>query len=113
MTPNWDMRTGSSANTHEAATGTADSHMGSEWQQEITQRQNKRLRHPDKTLKNTLRSLLHQDVCVWQPARQKTFLCLKSIWKMQLSPTPKKMLRSYWNAMAWEKMKDGHGKQDK
>lgn len=58
------MRTGSSANTHEAVTGTADSHMGSEWQQEITQSQNKRLRHTAKALESTLRSLLHQDVCV-------------------------------------------------
>lgn len=79
MTPNWDMRTGSGANTHEAVTGTADSHMAPGWQQKITLSPEERLQYPSKTLESTLRSLLQEDVCV---TVGKSFLHLKSVWKM-------------------------------
>ena len=57
------MRTGSSANTHEAVTGTADSHTAPEWQQKITLSPEERFQYPPKTSESTLRSLLQEAVC--------------------------------------------------
>lgn len=60
MTPNWDMRTGSSINTQGALPGTADRQMGPEQQQKITLSLDKQLRHQPETLESALRFLLQQ-----------------------------------------------------
>lgn len=60
MTPDWDMRTGSSVNTHGALAGTADSQMGSEQQQKITLTLDRQLSHQPETLESALRFLLQQ-----------------------------------------------------
>lgn len=96
MTPNWDMRTGSSTNTHGALAGAADSQMGSERQQKITLSLDKQLRHGPKTLESALRFRLQQVLCLTTGKSPEPFFAWNSHLENEYSG-PRLRLRGCWD----------------